>query len=224
MAQTADWISKVGPPGTVLPVPVPAESGHVTQVVAQVAEPPESTVRPKAMNDARLRALIDSQYASVWRLVRRLGVDEAAVDDAVQEIFWVAARRLDEIQDGSEKSFLYGVALRVAATSRRRCQSRREVPYDDELRELVAPESPPDVMLDERRARAMLDEILDRMPEDLRTVLVLHELEGLQVKQIAELVAIPIGTAGSRLRRAREAFSAIVKVVRAKLQFAGETP
>jgi RNA polymerase sigma-70 factor, ECF subfamily len=176
------------------------------------------------VNDARLRALVDAQYASVWRLVRRLGVDESAVDDVVQDVFWVLARRLDDIQEGSERSFLYGVALRIAGAARRRCQSRREVPYDDEERELVAPASGPDVMLDERRARAMLDEILGRLPEDLRTVLVLHELEGLQVKQIAELVSIPVGTAGSRLRRAREAFSAIVKTVRARLEFSGDKP
>ena len=179
------------------------------------------------MNDSRLRGLVDAHYGSVWRLVRRLGVDESAVDDAVQEIFWVAARRLDEIQEGSERSFLYGVALRTAATARRRGRGRslREVPFDGtDVEALAAPLSDPDALLDQRRARALLDEILDRLPEDLRTVLVLHELEGLQVKQIAEVVSIPVGTAGSRLRRAREAFSGIVKVVRARLEFAGEKP
>jgi len=176
------------------------------------------------MTHTRLRAIIDAEYASVWRLVRRLGVAEAAIDDAVQEIFWVLARRLDEVQEGSERSFLYGVALRIAATSRRRSESLREVSYEDEERELVAPASSPDALLDERRARVLLDTILDRMPEELRTVLVLHELEGLQVKQIAELVGIPVGTAGSRLRRAREAFTAVAKIVRARLEFSGDAP
>ncbi len=210
MAQSADWIGKLAHEA----VPVPAASGMLTTA-------PASQVRPRVMTDARLRALIDAHYASIWRLVRRLGVDAAAVDDAVQEVFWVAARRLDDIQEGSEQSFLYGVALRVAATSRRRCESRREVPYDDEAEELAAPAKGPDAMLDECRARALLDEILDRLPEELRTVLVLHELEGLQVKEIAELVSIPLGTAGSRLRRAREAFSATVKLVRARLESKG---
>ena len=52
---------------------------------------------------------------------------------------------------------------------------------------------------------------------DLRTVFVLHELEGLEVRQIAEIEEIPVGTASSRLRRARETFSAIAKRVRAGL-------
>ncbi len=210
MANTADW-------GPELEA-APAES-------RLFAAPAPSSVRPRAVNDSRLRGLVDAHYASVWRLVRRLGVDESAVDDAVQEIFWVAARRLDEIQDGSERSFLYGVALRTAATARRRHRSLREVPFDGtDVEALAAPISDPDALLDQRRARALLDEILDRLPEDLRTVLVLHELEGLQVKQIAELMSIPVGTAGSRLRRAREAFSGIVKAIRARLEFAGDKP
>lgn len=210
MANTAEWSTELEA--------APAESGLF-------AAPPPSSVRPRSMNDSRLRGLVDAHYASVWRLVRRLGVDESAVDDAVQEIFWVAARRLDEIQEGSERSFLYGVALRTAATARRRCRSLREVPFDvTDVEALPAPVVDPDALLDQHRARALLDELLDRLPEDLRTVLVLHELEGLQVKQIAELVSIPVGTAGSRLRRAREAFSGLVKVVRARLEFAGENP
>ena len=59
------------------------------------------------------------------------------------------------------------------------------------------------------------------MPSDLRTVFVLFELEGIEVRQIAELEAIPVGTASSRLRRAREEFSAISKRVRAGLMSRG---
>ena len=69
----------------------------------------------------------------------------------------------------------------------------------------------------ERQAREILDDVLNRMPNDLRTVLVLCELEGLEVRQIAELEEIPVGTASSRLRRAREEFSAVAKRVRAGL-------
>ena len=59
------------------------------------------------------------------------------------------------------------------------------------------------------------------MPIDLRTVLVLFELEGLEVRQIAEIEQIPVGTASSRLRRAREEFSAIAKRVRAAMNAEG---
>jgi RNA polymerase sigma-70 factor (ECF subfamily) len=55
------------------------------------------------------------------------------------------------------------------------------------------------------------------MTLELRTVFVLFELEGLPVKDIAEIEELPIGTASSRLRRAREEFAAIAKRVRAQL-------
>ena len=79
----------------------------------------------------------------------------------------------------------------------------------------------PEEQLVARQARELLDDVLNRMPRDLRTVFVLAELEGLEVRQIAELEEIPVGTASSRLRRAREEFSAITKRVRAGLMSHG---
>jgi Sigma-70, region 4 len=54
---------------------------------------------------------------------------------------------------------------------------------------------------------SLLDDVLAQLPLELRAVLVLFELEGLELKQIAALEDIPVGTASSRLRRAREDFS-----------------
>ena len=75
----------------------------------------------------------------------------------------------------------------------------------------------PEEHLERQQARELLDTILDALPEELRAVLVLFELEGLEVREIAALQDIPIGTASSRLRRAREEFSVIAKRVRAAL-------
>lgn len=169
------------------------------------------------------RALFEAHYASIWRLLRRFGVARAELDDAAQEVFWVAARRQADIELGREHAFLYGVALRVASNLLRR---QRELPCADEhtlLAELAADEASPEQALVERRARTLLDTVLARMPLELRTVFVLFELEGLQVRDIAELEEIPIGTVGSRLRRAREEFSAIAKRVRATLLARGGT-
>jgi RNA polymerase sigma-70 factor (ECF subfamily) len=73
----------------------------------------------------------------------------------------------------------------------------------------------PEEQLEQRQARALLDAVLDRMTIELRTVFVLCELEELQVREAAAIERIPIGTASSRLRRAREEFTAIAKRVRA---------
>jgi RNA polymerase sigma-70 factor (ECF subfamily) len=78
-------------------------------------------------------------------------------------------------------------------------------------------EPSPEEHLERQQARELLDGILEALPEELRVVLVLFELEGLEVREIAVLQEIPIGTASSRLRRAREEFSAISKRVRAAL-------
>jgi RNA polymerase sigma-70 factor (ECF subfamily) len=60
--------------------------------------------------------------------------------------------------------------------------------------------------MEQRRARHLLDEILDGLELDVRTVFVLFELEELTAPEISELLGIPIGTVASRLRRAREDF------------------
>jgi len=137
-------------------------------------------------------------------------------------VFWVAAQKVAEIHPGSEHAFLYGVAVRVAAQEHRR---RRETPQSAELDELACLcdlHPSPEEQLEQRRARALLDVVLDRMPIELRTVFVLCELEELEVRQAAVLEDIPVGTASSRLRRARKEFSAIAKRVRATLIARGD--
>lgn len=164
-----------------------------------------------------LKQLFQAQYAAVWRLLRRFGVPPSELDDAAQEVFWVTARRLGDIQPGSERAFLYGVALRTASNILRRERAMPN-PSDPELiGTLVDTRPSPEEDLDRQRARGLLDVALGRLAVELRTVFVLYELEGLPVKTIAELEEIPLGTAHSRLRRAREEFSAIAKRLRAAL-------
>jgi RNA polymerase sigma-70 factor (ECF subfamily) len=168
-----------------------------------------------------LRALFHQNYASVWRLLRRFGVLAAQLDDAAQEVFWVAARRNADIRPGCERAFLYGVALRIASDHVRRRLSAPVCADSDELLRLVDPHPSPEQQLETRRARELLDVVLDQLPLELRTVFVLAELEGLEVRQIAELEGIAMGTASSRLRRAREEFAAIATRLRATLATRG---
>jgi RNA polymerase sigma-70 factor, ECF subfamily len=170
-----------------------------------------------------LRALFETQYASVWRLLRRFGVPVAQLDDAAQEVFWVAARRLADIAPGRERAFLYGVAMRVASNMVREGRALPPLVDVDECPHVSDERPSPEEQLDEQRARELLDVVLDRMAADLRVVFVLFELEGLEVREIAELEGVPIGTASSRLRRAREEFSALAKRARAQLSGRGRS-
>jgi RNA polymerase sigma-70 factor (ECF subfamily) len=155
----------------------------------------------------RLRSLVEVHFDFIGRSLRRLGVPEADVDDACQQVFWVASRRLEEIQEGKEKSFLFGVALRVASDARR-ARRRRAAVLDERAGEADAPaDSPsPESLLQQQRARALLDQILEAMPLELRTVFVLFELEEMTASEIAQTLDLPPGTVASRLRRAREIF------------------
>jgi RNA polymerase sigma-70 factor (ECF subfamily) len=179
----------------------------------------ETRVDAGAKSDAplELRALFEAHYVLIWRLLRRFGMPAAQLDDGAQEVFWVAARRLEDIAPGRESAFLYGVALRVASNALRRQKATLPLGALEELCDLPDPQPSPEERLDQSRARALLDSVLSRMPLELRTVFVLFELEGQEIRDIAELEAIPLGTASSRLRRAREEFSAIAKRVRAAL-------
>lgn len=171
----------------------------------------------------RLAGLVRAHYAFVWRLLRRLGLGEGDADDAAQQVFLAASGRLNAVETERERSFLYGVALNVGARARRSLGRRREEPLEA-ASERVAPEPNAEQLLERRQARALLDQLLDEMPEDLRVVFVLFELEELSTPQIAELCEIPVGTAASRLRRAREDFEERVARLEARRRFSGGDP
>jgi RNA polymerase sigma-70 factor (ECF subfamily) len=172
---------------------------------------------------ARLRHLVRAHYSFLWRSLRRLGVPEGSVEDAAQRALLVIARRMDDIAPGREKTFLFGVALRVARTVRRQADARREVGDDELIAALPAESSDAGELLDERRSRAILDGLLAAMPLDLRTVFVLHELEEMTMAEIAAALELPPGTVASRLRRARESFELLSRRIQARLASRGDT-
>ncbi|WP_437877438.1 RNA polymerase sigma factor [Sorangium sp. So ce513] len=182
------------------------------------AVPPESRAAP-----GRLAALVTQHSAFVWRSLVRLGVPRADAEDAVQQVFLVAARRLGDIEAGREPAFLFSTALRIASRARRTQQRRREV-LEDEPHERADPAPGPEEMMARARARATLDAILDTMPLDLRAVFVLFELEQMTTAAIAALLELPGGTVASRLRRAREHFQAAVRRLEARGHHGGESP
>jgi RNA polymerase sigma-70 factor (ECF subfamily) len=157
----------------------------------------------------RFAQLFHDHFDLVWRTVRRLGVPAAAIDDATQEVFVVAARKLELIERGKEKAFLYATAVRVAADARR-SNARRDRGSDVEPDALGDGVANAEDLVDQKRARELLDTIIGRMPDDARDVFVLYELEGLTMVEIAAALELPAGTVASRLRRARELFAAAI--------------
>lgn len=175
---------------------------------------PERAKSAEPSRDERLATMFDAHYDSIWRTLRRLGVDDASVDDAAQQVFMVATKNLANILAGGEGRYLYGVALRVASEFRRRNPRRREV-FDDGALLLLADEtSSPERALEREEARRLLDMLLASLSDDHREVIVLVDIEGLTVPEVAEVLALPLGTATSRLKRARDAFATTLERIR----------
>jgi RNA polymerase sigma-70 factor, ECF subfamily len=163
----------------------------------------------------RIRAMVRAHFDHLWAFMRRLGVFEMDLDDAMQEVIVIAATKLSQIPTASERSFLFSTAFRVGSEWRRKRGARREVSEDELLdREDPAPE--PDILADQSRARVMLDSVLADMATELRAVFTLYEIDEMTMSEIAELLGLPPGTVASRLRRAREEFEQ--KVERLQMQ------
>jgi RNA polymerase sigma-70 factor (ECF subfamily) len=138
--------------------------------------------------------------------LKSLGVPAGAVDDAAQQVFLIALRKMDRITPGSERAFLLGTAVGVAANARRGASRAKEIADADALAAGIDPHLDPEEAAIVAERRAIVERILDGMTDDLRVIFVLFELEGMTSIEIAELLGIPVGTVSSRLRRAREHF------------------
>jgi RNA polymerase sigma-70 factor (ECF subfamily) len=154
---------------------------------------------------ARLSAIYREHFEFVWRSLRRLGAPEHALEDATQDVFLVAARRIDEFEGRSSiRTWLFGIAMRVVRTQRR--SSWRHQRKVDALA-AAKPESPDDPMA-QRDAQRLLLTLLDQLDDDKRAVYVLAELEGMTAVEIADGLAVNVNTIYTRLRAARQQLSA----------------
>jgi len=168
----------------------------------------------------RITAFVREHHGFVWRVLRRFGLTPADADDAAQRVFMIAVTRLDDIAQGSERAFLFRTAAHVASKVHRAQRQQPDRPAA-ELIEAEDPAAPADVLLDRRRARDLLDRILSELPEELRAVFVLFEIEGLTAPEVADALEIPEGTVASRLRRARSSISERLARHHARVSFKG---
>jgi RNA polymerase sigma-70 factor, ECF subfamily len=150
-----------------------------------------------------MRTIFDEHARYVIRTLRHLGVAESDVDDVAQEVFVTVHRKLAEFEGRSKlRTWLYAICLRIASDHRRRAYVVRERATDNppvDTGERTGQE--PDTSLE---SRAFVQELLAELDEDKRAVLVLYEIEGLTMREVAEVVGCPLQTAYSRLHAARE--------------------
>jgi RNA polymerase sigma-70 factor (ECF subfamily) len=161
----------------------------------------------------RAEALYREHFAFVWRNARRLGCSDEWVDDAVHEVFLVATRRLAEFEArSSARTWLFAITFRVVGRMRRDRGRRlaRVERYLAEQPALVADAAR------ETESAQYLRQLLLKLNEAQRVVLILAELEGFTSSEIAHTLSVPAGTVDSRLRAARKQLARELERDRAK--------
>jgi RNA polymerase sigma-70 factor (ECF subfamily) len=163
----------------------------------------------------------------VWRNVRRLGVAEESVRDAVQDVFLVVHRRLESYEGRSSvRTWLFGIAMHVARDYRRaaRRKALRSAPpppfgsSPDPFEHAVAAGPGPDKQVEAVEANRLLLCLLDELDEERRAVFVLTELEQMSAPEVSAALGLNLNTVHGRLRAARLQFEQALRRHRAREQ------
>ena len=171
-------------------------------VVDRLSEATDDELVRSCLNDDRqsFRLLYRRHQQRVRQILYQL-CDPPTLDDLVQDVFLRAWKGLPKFQQNSQFStWLYRIAWNVAA-------DRRQTLAQDRSRlETIAQSIPiqhddPDIM--QLHYQDLVRQGLDALSEDHRSVLILHDLEELPQKEVAEILEIPVGTVKSRLFHAR---------------------
>lgn len=156
--------------------------------------------------------LYDQYFRFVWASARRLGVTPEAIDDVVQEVFIVIHEKLHTLrQPESLRSWIYSVVRRTVSSHRRAGQQERRVfsvPPAAATAAVPALQASPLELTEQNARLELLSTLLASLTEAKREVFILAELEEMTVPEIASALDIPLNTAYSRLRHARQEFEA----------------
>jgi len=158
---------------------------------------------------ADFETLYREHFRFVWRTARRLGVDRASLDDAVQDTFVVVHRRLSDFHGRSSvKTWLYGIVRRVVADYRRgvRRKHGKTTPMEDGGEPSAPAGDGPEASMDQADRVRLLHRLLGELDDDKREVFVLAELEEMTMHEIADALGLNANTLSSRLRAARHEF------------------
>jgi RNA polymerase sigma-70 factor, ECF subfamily len=175
--------------------------------------------RVQAGDKTAFDLLVRKYQHRVLKLVSRFVSDAAEAEDVAQEAFIKAYRALASFRgDSAFYTWLYRIAINTAKNALV-SNRRRPVDFDLDLQDpeqydrharLKEGDTPEGVLLTEE-IRSVVEKAMEQLPEDLRTAIVLRELEGLSYEEIAEAMDCPVGTVRSRIFRAREAIDKKLK-------------
>jgi RNA polymerase sigma-70 factor (ECF subfamily) len=164
--------------------------------------------------DARFRAIFETGFDYVWNTLRRLGVAPADLEDVSHDVLFAVYRKLDSYDPARPlRPWLFAFSYRAGSEYCRRRRMRREVV---ELGEVIDAGPLVDERLVDQESRALVAAALASLDLDRRAVFVMHDLDDISIPEIARCLDIPLNTAYSRLRVARERF--VKALARLRLQ------
>ncbi len=157
-------------------------------------------------DSAEFGALYVAHFRAVWRTLRRLGVQQGSIDDATQEVFVTAWRRWDEFEGRStQKTWLLGIALRVASDAR-----RKQRPTEEVSDELPFAQPGPETQAEAKETSRAVERLLSKLEPDRRQLLLLVDGEGYSVPEVAQATGVNMNTLYTRLRVARQQFEELI--------------
>jgi RNA polymerase sigma-70 factor (ECF subfamily) len=162
--------------------------------------------------DAPAACLVVRDFESIYRehfdfacrSLRVLGVAVDALEDAAQDVFGIASRRLAEFEGNSSlKTWIFAIVQRVAANHRRsdRRKRARLEPFEPERAAGEAPS--PESQAQAAQSAALIQAFCDQLDEGRRALLVLGLIEGVPMRELASTLGIALQTAYSRTRALR---------------------
>ncbi len=146
-------------------------------------------------------------FDSLYNFACWLRHDRAEAEDLVQETFVKALKGFGSFQQGTNfRAWIYRILRNTFLTSRTGLKATMTVPLEEEIQEAILPvtsETPESILLDHSNQQAIQD-ALEGLPVIFREVVLLCDVEEMSYQEIADSLAIPIGTVMSRLARARQ--------------------
>jgi len=188
-----------------------AVSGIAEQDRVHASDRAFNPVASVTAEDLEFGAVYAQHVSFVWRVLRGMGVSNAQVADAAQDVFMVVHRRLPEFDARHPvKTWLFAIAYRVACKYRRTLRRAREhEPLDDSLRD-NAPN--PAEAAESRDAARLMAEWLEQLDDDKRAVFVLAEFEQLTAPEISAITGTRLSSVYTFLRRTRMQLSRAVAI------------
>jgi RNA polymerase sigma-70 factor (ECF subfamily) len=181
----------------------------------QAAEETRLIQRLKARDEAGLEALTAQYGARIFGLALRLTGNRQDAEEVLQDVLWAILQNIGSFRGDSKLStWIYRITMNTALMKLRGRPKSEHLPLEEALGPAMTPDGMiaervvdwtglPGDALERKELARRLEEAIDQLPPDYRTVLVLRDVEGLSTEEACEVLSLSVPALKSRLHRAR---------------------